>query len=88
MTFGGIITEVHPDGWIVHDHQPSESGRSWLPPWKKKAKKQLSKKVCPRSHTAVMVQVLTAEATMVGTLLETLFVDDRTFAQMTALGVV
>ena len=88
MTFGGIITEVHPDGWIVHDHQPSESGRSWLPSWKKKAKKQLSKKVCPRSHTAVMVQVLTAEATMVGTLLETFFVDDRTFAQMTALGVV
>ena len=35
-----------------------------------------------------MVQALTAKATMVGTLLETFFVDDRTFAQMTALGVV
>jgi len=37
-----------------------------------------------------MIQVLTAVLTMVaiGTLLETFFVDDRTFAQMTALGIV
>jgi hypothetical protein len=90
LVVGGRIIGTSDDGknMEVHRHQPSDSGRSWMPSWKKKKRKVENCRDCPEGYEAVLELVLDTDVVMYGDLRKSLIVTEETRDRMRALGLI
>ena len=90
LVVGGRIIGISADGkhMEVHRHQPSDSGRSWMPSWKKKQRKVENCKDCPDGYEAVLELVVDTDVVMYGELRKSLIVTEETRDRMRAIGLI